>query len=276
MGGLLAAGLLPAGLGHSAWAAPRSSEGAAATAAAQDSDGQAPTEDAALEQAKRTGREVEVASLRGESADVVATAEGKLQARQYLRPVRTRVSGQWKDIDTDLAKRSDGTVAPKATAIGLAFSGGGDKPLVTMHKAGRELALSWPGTLPAPVLKDAEATYRDVLPGVDLRMGAQPDGFTQLLIVKSAQAASSSALGQLRLKLAADGLEVKETAAGGLEALDKDADSAVFEAPTPLMWDSSTGSKLRRCCAEGNKSPKAAGRASRTAADGGGGEPSAA
>ncbi|MGW1794228.1 LamG-like jellyroll fold domain-containing protein [Streptomyces tubercidicus] len=275
MGGLLAAGLLPAFLDHSASAAPRPSKSAATSAAAHESDGQAPTEDAALEQAKRTGREVEVASLRGESADVVATAEGKLQARQYLRPVRTRVSGQWKDIDTDLAKRSDGTVAPKATAIGLAFSGGGDKPLVTMHKAGRELALSWPGTLPAPTLKDAEATYRDVLPGVDLRMGAQPDGFTQLLVVKSAQAASSSELTKLRLKLAADGVEVKETAAGGLEALDKGAGSAVFEAPTPLMWDSSRGADSGDAARKGSKSPKGAGRASRAAADGGGGEPSA-
>ncbi|WP_336599269.1 hypothetical protein [Streptomyces sp. MOE7] len=171
----------------------------------------------------------------------MATADGKLEARQYLRPVRTRVSGQWQDIDTDLTKRSDGTVAPKAAAVGLAFSGGGDTPLVTLRKVGRQLALSWPGSLPAPVLDGAQATYRDVLPGVDLRMGAQADGFTQLLVVKTAQAAASSQLAQLRLKLAADGMDVKETAAGGLEALDKGAGSAVFEAPTPLMWDSSTG-----------------------------------
>ncbi|QTZ95798.1 LamG domain-containing protein [Streptomyces auratus AGR0001] len=275
MGGLLTAGLLPAVLGSSAWAAPHPSKSAATTADVQESDGQAPTEDAALEQAKRTGREVEVTSLRGESADVVATAEGKLQARQYLRPVRTRVSGQWKDVDTDLAEQSNGTVAPKATVVGLAFSGGGDKPLVTIRKAGRELALSWPGTLPAPVLDGAEATYRDVLPGVDLRMGAQADGFTQLLIVKTAQAAHSSELGQLRLKLAADGVDVKETAAGGLNAVDQGAGSSVFEAPTPLMWDSSagTGSSASH---KTLKSRKTAGKSSRSAADGAEGkEPSA-
>ncbi|MEU9489097.1 LamG-like jellyroll fold domain-containing protein [Streptomyces decoyicus] len=274
MGGLLTAGLLPAFLGHSAWAVPRPSERSTATAAAHESDGQAPTEDAALEQAKRTGREVEVTSLRGESADVVATAQGKLQARQYLRPVRTRVSGQWKDIDTDLAEQSNGTVAPKAAAVGLAFSGGGDKPLVTMRKAGRELALSWPGALPAPVLDGAQATYREVLPGVDLRMGAQADGFTQLLIVKSAQAAGSPELGQLRLKLTADGVDVKETAAGGLSAVDQGAGSSVFEAPTPLMWDSSTGtgSSASRKTLTSRKAAKATGKASRLAADGPEGE----
>ncbi|MFI7100860.1 LamG-like jellyroll fold domain-containing protein [Streptomyces sp. NPDC050161] len=272
--GLLAAGMLPA-LAPSASAVPRPSRGGGASVTASKTDAPAPTEDAALEQAERTGREVEVASLRGESVDVVATPEGKLQARQYLRPVRTRVSGQWRDIDTDLVRRGDGAVAPKAAVIGLEFSGGGSAPLVTMRKAGRELALSWPGSLPAPVLDGAEATYRDVLPGVDLRMGAQADGFTQLLIVKSAEAASSSELGQLRLKLAADGVEVKETSAGGLSAVDRGAGSPVFEAPTPLMWDSSTGGgsgALR----EGTVPPKAAGKARSAAADGsGGGEPSA-
>ncbi|WP_349632505.1 hypothetical protein [Streptomyces lydicamycinicus] len=260
IGGLLTAGLLPAPLGAAAWAAPRPS----AAAAAHAPDAQAPDEDSTLEQAKRTGREVEVTSLRGESADVVATPAGKLQARQYLRPVRTRASGSWRDIDTDLAKTSDGTVAPKAAVVDLTFSGGGDKPLVTLRKAGRELELSWPGTLPAPVLDGAQATYPDVLPGVDLRMGAQTDGFTQLLIVKSAQAAASSQLAQLRLKLSAAGMDVKETTAGGLEALDKGAGSPVFEAPTPLMWDSSTGGKTS-AARKGLKSVPAKGKAARAA-----------
>ncbi|MFF8373455.1 LamG-like jellyroll fold domain-containing protein [Streptomyces lydicus] len=277
LGGLLSASLLPAVLAPPAWATPHPSTGSAkAVTPAGTSDTEAPTEDTALEQAKRTGREVEVTSLRGESADVVATADGKLEARQYLRPVRTRVAGQWQDIDTDLTKRSDGMVAPEAAAVGLAFSGGGDKPLVTLRKAGRQLALSWPGSLPAPVLDGAQATYRDVLPDVDLRMGAQADGFTQLLIVKTAQAAASAQLAQLRLKLAADGMDVKETAAGGLEALDKGAGSAVFEAPTPLMWDSSTGEESAAGARKGAKSAPGEGKTS-SAAEGGaaGGEPSA-
>ncbi|MFJ9420281.1 LamG domain-containing protein [Streptomyces sp. NPDC101227] len=274
LGGFLTAGLLPGVLQPPAQAAtPSSREVVHAATGAQAPS--APTEDAALEEAKRTGRQVEVASLRGESVDVVATPEGKLQARQYLRPVRSRVSGQWKDIDTDLAKQDDGTVAPKVAAVGLAFSGGGSTPLVTMRRAGRTLTLSWPGTLPAPTLESSEATYRDVLPGVDLRMGAQEDGFTQLLIVKSAQAAQSSELAQLKLKLAADGVEVKETAAGGLSAVDKGAGSAVFEAPTPLMWDSSAGNGTA-ALQKGNKAPNAAEKASGTAVtDAGGDEPSA-
>jgi hypothetical protein len=207
---------------------------------ASDSGPEATTVDA-LAEAKRTGESVEVASLRGESSDVYAMPDGNFEAREYLRPVRARIGGEWKPIDTDLAKTGDGGVSAKATTVGLEFSAGGDAPLVRMTKAGRELSLSWPDALPAPELDGSTATYHDVLPDVDLRMGAQEDGFTQLLVVKTAEAASSSKLSELRLKLAADGMDVQETAQGGLEAIDHGAGSPVFEAPKPVMWDSSTG-----------------------------------
>ncbi|MER6233454.1 LamG-like jellyroll fold domain-containing protein [Streptomyces sp. NPDC001616] len=196
---------------------------------------------AARAAAKRTGQPVEVLSLRAESSDVFATSDGNLESREYLRPVRARVDGEWKPVDTDLAQAGGGGVAPEVTTVGLTFSGGGDMPLVKMTKAGRELALSWPGELPEPELNGATATYRDVLPDVDLRMQAQEDGFTQLLVVKTAAAAENEALSKLRLKLAAEGMDVNETQDGGLEAVDKGAQGAVFEAPKPMMWDSSTG-----------------------------------
>lgn len=208
------------------------------SAAAAGTEGETSVE-AAQEAAKRTDRPVEVMSLRGESRDVFATPDGNLEAREYLRPVRARVGGEWKPIDTALTRSGDGDVAPKVSTIDLAFSGGGRAPLVRMKKAGRELALSWPGDLPAPELDGATATYGDVLPDVDLRMEAQEDGFTQLLVVKSAQAAQSEKLAELRLKLAADGMEVNSTADGGLQAVDQGAKGPVFEAPKPMMWDSS-------------------------------------
>ncbi|MFD7491899.1 LamG-like jellyroll fold domain-containing protein [Streptomyces sp. NPDC059832] len=179
-------------------------------------------------------------SLRGESRDVFATPDGNLEAREYLRPVRARVGGEWQSIDTALTRSGDGDVAPNVSTVDLAFSGGGRAPLVRMKRAGRELALSWPGDLPAPELDGATATYGNVLPDVDLRMEAQEDGFTQLLVVKSAQAAKSEKLAELRLKLAADGMEVNSTADGGLQAVDQGAKGPVFEAPKPMMWDSSS------------------------------------
>ncbi|MFD7237995.1 LamG domain-containing protein [Streptomyces syringium] len=211
------------------------------------------SEKEALAQAKRSGKEVEVASQRGESRDVVATPQGALEAREYVRPVRARVDGVWKPVDTSLAKAADGSVSPRAATVGIKFSGGGDAPLVELDRAGRKLALSWPSKLPAPRLDGDTATYADVLPDVDLRVAAQVDGFTQLLVVKSAKAAASQELAQLRLKINAESVAVQETAQGGLTAVDQGAGGAVFEAPTPMMWDSSPG-------------PAPANKAARTAA----------
>lgn len=238
LGAVLVAGLTP-GLAEEASAQPRPQR--LLTEDGSQKQPSAFSEDEALAEAKRSGESVEVLSLRGESSDVYATPDGQLEAREYLRPVRTRVKGKWQPVDTGLAATPDGAVAPKAATVGLEFSGGGDAPLVRMEKAGRELALTWPGELPEPRLDGDTATYPEVLPGVDLRMGAQEDGFTQLLVVKSAQAAASPELAELRLSLAADGMDVRETAQGGLEAIDDGAKGVVFEAPTPLMWDSSTG-----------------------------------
>lgn len=229
-----------------------------------DEQGSAET---AMAKAKRTGEPVEVLSQRSESSEVYATADGNLEAREYLRPVRARVAGKWEPVDTDLVKSADGALTPKVTTTGLQFSAGGDTPLVRMTKAGRELALSWPGKLPEPQVDGATATYGEVLPGVDLRMGAQEDGFTQLLVVKSAKAAENPELAQLRLKLAADGVEVKETGQGGLEAIDEGAKGAVFEAPKPMMWDSSPGpgpapaakSESSRSAASSQEGPAGAG-----------------
>ncbi|MFJ6009413.1 LamG-like jellyroll fold domain-containing protein [Streptomyces halstedii] len=200
------------------------------------------SEEAAIREAKRSGQEVEVVSRRGESREVFATPEGNLEAREHLRPVWTRSDGEWKRIDTALSRREDGSVVPAATAVQLQFSGGGDKaPLVRMERAGRAASLSWPGKLPAPELNGAVAIYPSVLPGVDLRMTAQEDGFAQMLVVKTAAAAHSVELNELRLKLGTEGLDVKETSDGGLRAVDRGAGGAVFEAPRPMMWDSSPG-----------------------------------
>ncbi len=113
--------------------------------------------------------------------------------------------------------------------------------MVRLEKAGREMEMTWPKALPKPTLEGDTATYAHVLPGVDLRLTASPDGFSQLLVVKNAKAAASSELAKLRLKLAAHGMEVKETSEGGLQAMDAGAKGAVFEASTPVMWDSSEG-----------------------------------
>ncbi|MFE0045679.1 LamG-like jellyroll fold domain-containing protein [Streptomyces albireticuli] len=220
-------------------AAERTSAGAAD--GTTDSGPSAGTEAEALALAKRSGRDVEVAARRGERSDVVAKPDGTLEAREYIRPVRARVDGAWKPLDVTLAKSADGSVSPRAATVGVMFSGGGDGALVRLDRGGRKLSMSWPSALPTPRLEGDTATYPDVLPDVDLRLTAQADGFTQLLVVKSAKAATNPELARLRMRVNGEGLTVEETPQGGLTAVDQGAGGTVFEAPAPMMWDSSPG-----------------------------------
>ena len=198
------------------------------------------TESQALRAARKDGKPVEVAALRGESREVYANSDGSFTATEHLRPVRTRKDGSWRNIDTSLRVQADRSVAPVASSVDLSFSAGGTGPMARMARAGRLLALTWPGSLPPPVLDGDTAVYAEVLPGVDLRLKAEVDGMSQLLVVKTAQAAQNPALARLAFTLGGSGLRVEPDASGGLLAVDAVSGGSVFSASTPLMWDSST------------------------------------
>ncbi|QES51439.1 hypothetical protein DEJ50_29945 [Streptomyces venezuelae] len=141
------------------------------------------------------------------------------------------------DADDTLVAGKDGTIRPRAARLGLALSGGGGSPLARLTKNGREIALTWPGPLPKPVLDGDTATYADVLPGVDLKVIADVDSFSHVLVVKTREAARNPRLSTLSFGIRAKGLKVKAGADGALAAVDP-AGHTVFTAPTPKMWDS--------------------------------------
>lgn len=193
----------------------------------------------AQEKARRDGKQVEVVSERGANREVFANPSGALTEITHMEPVRTRRAGRWVDIDTSLRRLDGAGIAPIASALDVVFSAGGNRePLVRMNKAGRELSLSWPGALPSPVLAGPSVTYPDVFPDVDLRMTAEPDGFSQVLVVKSAKAAANPTLAELKLPMTGTGLTVRSTDSGGIEAVDTQAGGVAFEAAQPVMWDS--------------------------------------
>ncbi|MBF8186166.1 LamG domain-containing protein [Nonomuraea sp. K274] len=207
------------------------------------------TEQGAQRAARQSGKRVEVGSMRTETRTVYATPEGSFVLEQHARPVRVRQDGRWTEVDTTLRRQADGSVAPVATAVGLRFSGGGRTPMATVARGARSLAVSWPGALPVPALDGATATYAEVLPGVDLQVTADVDGFSHVLVVKSRQAALSGRLDRLRYSLDSQGLSVRQSKGGGLQAVDP-AGTEVFTAPTPLMWDTpETSGTLRAATA---------------------------
>ncbi|MDX2973415.1 hypothetical protein PWY87_22455 [Kribbella solani] len=97
----------------------------------------------------------------------VATPEGTLSAEVSNQPVRVKKDTGWVPIDTTLASRPDGMIAPKASPSDVAFSAGGDGALAryTQDDGVFELRSPWP--LAAPAITGSTATYAAVLPGVD-------------------------------------------------------------------------------------------------------------
>ncbi|WP_240529908.1 hypothetical protein [Streptomyces mangrovisoli] len=236
------AALLTAGLG----AAPALGQPAAAghSARSAQSAGAAKgtpslTTSAAQAAAAKSGDRVEILSLRDERSTTYANPDGTFTTDEYVQPVRTRVDGKWTDIDTTLVRQKNGSYAPKAALSAMSFSGGGDTTFAEIQQDGRSLSLDWPEKLPKPTIDGSTATYTDVLPGVDLKVTASAEGFSHVLVVKNAKAAANPELDTLQLPVDTSSVKLKETAGGGLTATDTGSGGTVFEAPQPVMWDSS-------------------------------------
>lgn len=241
--------------------------GGDAPAAVAAGGGRVPTEvgtgDAQVA-AARSGEAVEVLALRDERSTTVANPDGTFTTTEYVQPIRTRKNGTWQDIDTTLVKQANGTYAPKAAPTAMAFSGGGDRTFARLEKDGRSLSLDWQSALPEPSIAGSTATYADVFDGVDMEITASAEGFSHVLVVKDAKAAANPDLAKLQLPVRTDSVTLEKTAESGLEAEDRAGGGTVFEAPQPMMWDSSQGT-----AADGGASP---GPSPITPAPGGAGE----
>ncbi|MBM7858060.1 LamG-like jellyroll fold domain-containing protein [Lentzea nigeriaca] len=210
---------------------------AGASAAAPECVDAQPTAHGAVEMAARCGRRVEILALRSESAQTFAKPSGGYTTEQSAEPRWARkADGSWTQIDTSL-RLAGAVVRPVATVLPVEFSPGGTGPAARLRDGDRELSITWPfGPLPTPVLAGAAATYPEVLPGVDLKLNASAQGFSETLVVKNREAAQNPQLAKVRFGFATKGVTT-HAAGGGLEA--KDASGrVVFASPTPLMWDS--------------------------------------
>ncbi|MFI9331212.1 hypothetical protein ACIGZJ_27220 [Kitasatospora sp. NPDC052868] len=181
---------------------------------------------------------MDVTERQDESTELVANPDGTLTWRQHARPVRAKAAdGTWHPVDAALERRADGSIAQRASVFPMTFSSGGSGPLATMVKDGKSLSLSWPAPLPQPELDGTTALYRDVLPGVDLKILAESDGFSHHLVVNTRQAAADPRLAQITYGLKTSGISLARGQGGDLAATDS-AGRTVFTAPAPRMWDS--------------------------------------
>ncbi|HZX01403.1 RICIN domain-containing protein [Kribbella sp.] len=197
-----------------------------------------PQDEAAVQTARRTGRDVELTDRRTETTQIFVQPNGEHRLEQYAYPVRARRGSGWVPIDNTLVAGPDGSVRPRAGVLDLRLSGGGDSNLLTLGEGLTEVRMGWQSNLPKPVLAGDTATYPEVFPGVDLQVRASSTGFREVLVVKSREAAANPALAEFRFPISSAAGARITTAADGATTVSDRSGKAVFSAGTPMMWDS--------------------------------------
>ncbi|KAA6220160.1 LamG domain-containing protein [Streptomyces filamentosus] len=193
-------------------------------------------EQKASRQAVTEGRSVEVASLTSETNRVLANSDGTFTLESSPVAERVLKNGAWTPIDTDLVRRADGSLEPKA-AQDITLSGGGSAPLATITSAGKTFELGAPWLLPAPRIAGSSAVYESVKPDVDLVVNVRPDGFTHHLVVHTREAAVDPALRSVVFPVKTRGLTIRTAKNGTVSLVGKD-NRSVFDSGAALMWDS--------------------------------------
>jgi len=196
---------------------------------------------AARAAARTCGGRVEVGSARTEYTQVFQNPDGTASVEIYAYPQRVkRADGSWANLDATLTANADGTLSPKAAMADVVVSGGGADRLVSARRGAAQVALSWPGRLPKPVVSGAQATYPEVVPGVAVVVTAHATGFSEVVVVKNRAAAANPAVRRLVLGASLSGVHWRggTGADSDLQAVDETG-KTVFAATAPRMWDSS-------------------------------------
>ncbi len=192
-----------------------------------------------MTRARLTGRPVVVAEETTPTVEVRARPDGLLAMKSNVFPVRVKVHGVWRAINPVLRRTPGGAWAAAVASVPVTFSGGGSGPLVTVSDSiGQTVSLYWPAALPRPVVSGRVALYRNVLPGVDLRMEATGTGYREALVVRDAAAAASPRLRSVAFLVKAHrGLMLRRGPGSSLGVFA--GDKLIFVAGRPVMWDSS-------------------------------------
>ncbi|GII33574.1 phospholipase A2 [Planotetraspora mira] len=224
-------------------AAPVSAKAQAPAATCPD---EMPTEISARLAAAVCGKRIKVTSLTSETDEYFINPGGTVTQEHRYRPVRVKRGDEWTAADATLVANPDGSIAPKASSVSYSFSGGGQGPLVRASEKGTEFSLDSPlGALPKPVLNGATATYSEVLPGVDLVLTADVDGFAEKLVVKSRAAAADPKLKALTFATSLKKGKIKADEYGNV-AIVNTKDDPVFTTSAAEMWDATAEKAMTR------------------------------
>ncbi|MFE3584969.1 DNRLRE domain-containing protein [Streptomyces vinaceus] len=224
-------------------------------------------EQKAQDSARSSGQPVEIIEKRTEDTRTLANPSGTFTLERHTSPKWAKRGGEWVDLDASLQFSANGVLTPKASLLPLSLSGGGTGPLVSLADGDKGISLTWPQALPKPRISGDTATYPEVLPGVDLKVRAGIEGFSQVLEVTSAEAAANPKLAEIGFGLKTKNLAVAADEHGNLTAKDA-AGKIVFGGPTPTMWESTPTAGQQKVASLARSAPAAQGAGAPAAEDG--------
>ncbi|MGW5658681.1 LamG-like jellyroll fold domain-containing protein [Streptomyces sp. NPDC003758] len=162
-------------------------------------------------------------------------ADGSFSRKVSPFPLNYKDSkGDWQQIDTDVARGSDGRFDEKSNAMDVAFAPkASDQKLASFDKDGNSIAFGLDGAASvAGTAKGSTVSYPKVLPDTDLQLTSTSVGMRQELVLHSATAANSWTF-PLQLK----GLTAELNKSGGVDLRDAQG-KGVASIPSAYAFDS--------------------------------------
>jgi RHS repeat-associated protein len=195
-------------------------------------------------QALATGSRVQVLSETTETSQTWVNPDGTFTTESTGGPARIAdesAPNGWRELDFTLVERSDGTVGPVSGYTDISLSGKATAAQVAKNgvarlegQTGSDIILGWAGALPKPTLDAQTATYKNVLPSIDLVITVTPTGVEQFYVVKSKPKKGFA----VDIPLSMDGLQTSTDADGSIALKDKKNKNGVAGTiPAAYMWD---------------------------------------
>lgn len=201
----------------------------------------APTPGAGLRGGDRVSHEA--VGLRSAESRTYVLDDGRMLTKVFGSPVNfPDGDGGWRAIDTSLEADGKGGYGIAQAPFDLSLPGSlGDGAAVRVARGGHVLSFELARARPsAAEVEGAQATYRAVLPGVDIQYVARASGVKESLMLAGAAAA-----GDLDFKLGSGDLTPGLTKFGGVELRGADGRS-VFSIAAPFMRDAAGQALARR------------------------------
>ncbi|MFH9663458.1 DNRLRE domain-containing protein [Streptomyces sp. NPDC017248] len=216
-----------------AFAAPMNDVAKADDSESKSAASTADTVAAGLLMARSQDRKIEVTSQRTATSTTYALPTGELQTSTFAGPIRQKVGGEWRNINTSLSD-TGAALEPEVAAAEITVSDGGDTELASVSQGKKSFGLGWESKLPTPTVQEDTASY-DLGDDQTLTVTALAQGFSQNVVLNSAPEGRL----QYRIPVRLEGLTLSVADSGHLLLKDGDG-TLVTEAPAPMMWDAST------------------------------------